>query len=613
VTITGTNFVAGDTTVTIGGITVPAGSVTVNSATSLTFSTPAHIAGNVAVSVATSGGASSNISGGFTYEDAPTAIALSPAFGPVAGGTSVTITGTNFVAGNTTVTIAGITIPAGSVTVNSSTSLTFSTPAHAAGNVAVSVSTSGGSSSNILGGFTYEATPTATSLSPAFGPSIGGTLVTITGTNFVVGDTTVTIGGVTIPAGLVIVSSSTSLTFSTPAHAAGNVAVSVSTSGGASTNISGGFTYEDAPTAVSLSPTYGPSAGGTLVTITGTNFVAGDTTVTINGTTIPAGSVTVSSSTSLTFTTPAHAAGNVTVSVSTSGGTTSNISGGFTYEDAPTATSLTPAFGPSAGGTSVTITGTNFVAGNTTVTIGGTVIPVGSVTVNSATSLTFSTPAHAAGNVAVSVSTSGGTSSNISGGFTYEDVPTASSLNPTSGTTAGGTSVTITGTNFVAGNTSVTIGGTIVPAGSVTVSSSTSLTFSTPNHAAGNVSVRVTTPGGTTGNISGGYTYLAPSLSSCSAPIPSLLGIQLLTCVGANLTLFDVTFLKASGSAACSTFPTESVVPTINVLGQVLITATGIPSILSQGLIGCDIQVCSDSSCSVLGGVAGPVVVTLGL
>lgn len=86
-----------------------------------------------------------------------------------------------------------------------------------------------------------------------------------------------------------------------------------------------------APTATSMSPTTGSAAGGTTVTVTGTNFEAGKTTVNIGGNVVAAEDVTVVSPTSLTFDTPAHAAGSATVSVSTLTGTSSNISGGFTY------------------------------------------------------------------------------------------------------------------------------------------------------------------------------------------------------------------------------------------------------------------------------------------
>ena len=64
-----------------------------------------------------------------------------------------------------------------------------------------------------------------------------------------------------------------------------------------------------------------------------------------------------------------------------------------------------------------------------------------------------------------------------------------SAISPTSGTTAGGTPVTITGTGFLAGAT-VSLGGTA--ATGVTVVSSTSITATTAAHAAGAVSVVVT-------------------------------------------------------------------------------------------------------------------------
>ena len=64
--------------------------------------------------------------------------------------------------------------------------------------------------------------------------------------------------------------------------------------------------------------------------------------------------------------------------------------------------------------------------------------------------------------------------------------PTVSGISPASGTTAGGTPVTITGTGFLAGAT-VSFGGTA--ATGVTVASSTSITATAPAHTAGTVSV----------------------------------------------------------------------------------------------------------------------------
>jgi hypothetical protein len=86
--------------------------------------------------------------------------------------------------------------------------------------------------------------------------------------------------------------------------------------------------------------------------------------------------------------------------------------------------------------------------------------------------------------------------------------PTITSVAPTSGTTAGGTSVTITGTNLT-GATAVTFGGS---AGTITANAATSITVTSPAHAAGTVDVQVTTPGGVSSTSGTGddFTYTAP-------------------------------------------------------------------------------------------------------
>jgi len=91
------------------------------------------------------------------------------------------------------------------------------------------------------------------------------------------------------------------------------------------------------------------------------------------------------------------------------------------YYPVPTLTGVSPNTGPSAGGTSVALTGTGFL-GVTGVTFGGT--NASSYTVNSTTSITASTPAKTAGAVDVAVTTPGGTATS-SGGFTFSAPPPA--------------------------------------------------------------------------------------------------------------------------------------------------------------------------------------------
>ncbi|WP_229797587.1 putative Ig domain-containing protein [Jeongeupia chitinilytica] len=102
--------------------------------------------------------------------------------------------------------------------------------------------------------------------------------------------------------------------------------------------------------------------------------------------------------------------------------------------------------------------------------------------------------------------------------FTYTaPVPTVSSVSPNSGPTAGGTSVTISGTGFN-GATAVKFGAT--NAGSVSVNSDTSITATSPA-GSGTVDITVTTPGGTsTTSAADQFTYVAaPVAGSANATV----------------------------------------------------------------------------------------------
>jgi len=210
----------------------------------------------------------------------------------------------------------------------------------------------------------------------------------------------------------------------------------------------------------------------------------------------------VVSGTTITASTPAGSAGTATVMV-TVNGQSGSLTSGFTYIVPPTVTSVSPNSGSTAGGTAVTITGTNFAAG-ATVAFGGTAAT--NVVVVNSTTITATTPAGSAGAVTVTVTNPGVQSGNLPNGYTYVVVPTVSSVMPNNGLTTGGSGVTITGTNFAAGAT-VTFGGTA--ATNVVVVSSTSITATTPAHVAGAVTVTVTV-NGQNGSLTNGFTYNLP-------------------------------------------------------------------------------------------------------
>ena len=179
-----------------------------------------------------------------------------------------------------------------------------------------------------------------------------------------------------------------------------------------------------------------------------------------------------------------------------------------TPNTAPVISNISPNSGPTAGGTAVTISGTGFAVG-ATVKFGNT--SATNVNVVGSTTITAVAPAHNSGAVNVVVTNPGGQSATSTNGYSYTGgvaAPTVSGVNPTSGPTAGGTSVTISGTGFAAGAT-VTFGGT--NATGVVVNNSTTITATTPAHAAGAVDVVVTNSTGQSGTKTNAFTYNPPA------------------------------------------------------------------------------------------------------
>ena len=486
VNITGTGFTAA-TGVTFDGIAGTA--FVVNSPTSITVTSPAHAVGPVDVVVA--GEFSPSVPATYTYVTAPVVTALTPASGPTAGGTVVTITGSGFT-GATGVAFGGV--PATAFTVNSATSITATAPAHAVGPVDVVVQHPGGDSAPQT--FTYLAAPTIGSLTPIQGTTLGGTAVTITGSGFT-GATAVTFGGT--PATFTVVNPTT-ITATTPAHAAGTVEVVVTTPGGSA--LPGDFTFIAPPSLSSLTPTSGPTAGGTPVTITGTGFLPGST-VEFGG--VPATGVTVVSSTEITATSPANPAGAVDVVVSSPFGDSGPLPFTYLAPGGPQILLMDPTSGPVTGGTVVSLVGPNIDL-LSQVTIDGIPAP----TLLFPGGVSFVTPPHLAGPVDVVV-TNAGVGSSPPQIFTYLDAPapTVTGLTPTTGTTIGGTTVIITGTDLQ-DTTDVTFGG--VPATIVGTPTATTVTVLSPAHPAGVVDVAVT--GGALPVDAGEFTFVAPAITA---------------------------------------------------------------------------------------------------
>jgi hypothetical protein len=267
--------------------------------------------------------------------------------------------------------------------------------------------------------FSSSSTPSSgssvafTSVSPQSVPTAGGSVITMTGSNFKSG-ASVNFGGTNCAAVTFI--SGAQLNAMAPPHAAGIVNIAVTNPDGTNATLSGAFTYSAAPTVSSISPSSGPTTGGTPVTIFGTVFQNG---AIVSFGAVLATSVNVISATQIQAVSPVSLAGTVNIAVLVSAAMgTGNLNSGFTFfpsNSAPTISSSSPPAGNT--GTVVTITGTNFVSG-AIVNFGST--RASSVTVLSATQISAIAPYATAGaKVNISVTNPNGLSAGFTNGFFY--------------------------------------------------------------------------------------------------------------------------------------------------------------------------------------------------
>ena len=358
------------------------------------------------------------------------------------------------------------------------------------GTAVVSVSGPAGSTSTAPLRFTWvDPTPVAmvSGVSPLMGGA--GAAVTIRGSGFS-GAVAVDFG--TAAANFEVEGDGQILAWA-PAGGNGLVDVTVTAPGGVSTaSIADQFTYiplkPPKPAPLSLSPNYGPVAGGTFVILLGSGFTNA-TAVRFGGQVAQFDVVSDRQIDAVSPPAPGGTAQAVDVIVTTPiGSSTAVPQDGFTYAAAPAVSQLTPAEAPYLGGTAVVIGGSGF-SGADEVLFGVTpaVFQVWSDGVVTATA------PPGVGLVQVAVRTKLGVSgAGPASQFTYGAIPAVAQLTPSSGPAAGGTSVVIGGQGFT-GATTVAFGVVIAPA--FTVNSDIQITALSPP-GTGVVNVTVTTTGG---------------------------------------------------------------------------------------------------------------------
>lgn len=206
----------------------------------------------------------------------------------------------------------------------------------------------------------------------------------------------------------------------------------------------------------------------------------------------------------------------VTNPVTNPDGQSATLYGSFTYVAPPQVFALWPSGGSRMGGTYVqaSVTGAQW---GVTVTVGGVpALDVGfswNGLPDSAT-VSFTTPPGSLGPADVVITNPDGQSGTVVGGFTYVASPVIVAVWPSSGSTAGGTAVTLHGIDLSPG-AAIDVGG--APAANVAFINNTTMTFTTPAGSAGARDVTLTAGSGEAYTASGFFTFLVPGTSDWAA------------------------------------------------------------------------------------------------
>lgn len=501
------NYLAGTTSVTIGGVSQTLGTKTTTSVqVTVSHLTPT---GSQTIVVTTPGG-SNNTASVTVNGAAPVITSVSP--NPVNWLATLTING-SAMTGTSAVTIGGVTQTITSVTASSVQVTVSDTTPTGSQNV---VLTNPYGNSNSMAVTVNGIAPTVTSVSP--NPVTWLQTLTINGTSMS-SVSAVTIGGVTQS---ITATSSTSVLVTVSDATPVGVQTIVVTNPAGSNNSASVTVNGVAPVVTSVSPD--PVTWLQTLTITG-NYLAGVSSVTIGGVAQTIGTKTTTSvQVTVADTTPT---GVQTIVVTNPAG--SNNSNSVTVNgSAPVVTSVAP--DPVNWLQTLTING-NFLAGVTSVTIGGVTQTITS-TSSTAVLVTVSdlTPVGSQGITVTSPLGANNTASVTVNGV----APTVTSVSPDP--VAWLQTLTITG-NFLAQTSAVTIGGV---AATITGANTTQVTVTVSGTTPTGVqTVAVTTPAGTHNSSSVTVNGLPPVVTSVT-PGSASPG-QNITLTGNYLTAATVT------------------------------------------------------------------------
>jgi hypothetical protein len=331
----------------------PAADVFYVNSKKLRIETPPHSLGAVDVAVQWPDGKVKLLPSGYLYDAILSITGVSPANGPITGGTPLTITGTGFT--EDARLVVGTRLALKVQILDESTLVAVTPPGDQGGAADIIVSSLAGVK-RFKDGYTYTVKPRLDGLLPAIGPDAGGNEVELLGkwlspvTEVWFGDTEASL----------VEAKNDRLTVIAPPGQVGYVDVLVSGTWGFDGLNDGYYYYDEGQNVLTIVPDSGPEKGGTIATVAGCDLphvvskvTFGDAEAKVLGS-HPADCAIV-------VEVPAGT-GAVEVKVWGDNGATT-FPQSYNYFPTLTVSGVSPQVGPAIGGTRITVTGSHFTEG----------------------------------------------------------------------------------------------------------------------------------------------------------------------------------------------------------------------------------------------------------
>jgi len=437
---------------------------------------PALIAGNVSISVGNTfeDVVSSVSSMEFVAHESVNVTKIDPMFAMVSGESPLTLTATGFGGKDMYCLITGSPLDGTGksyaiATAISSTTANCMVPSRSEGFRVVELTLSHGNEGSHSGQqIECLSAGQIRSIAPSVGTNIGGTVVTISGDNFLAGRTLCKFG--TTAAVVASVRSTSEAQCVAPAGVNGNVAVVVTLMSELGEEIAvpessfALFSYKPVLTALSVDPAFVLDDGGSTVSIRTNSRLDSDKFICLFNGNIVVDAI-LFSPTVIQCTSTAIGKVNGTIEVSLNGQDFVESGWLLTSTQLMNVSSTTPSMATTSGDSRVGVTGLHFSA------ISGVYCAIGGTTIQevawsytaamrlSATSANCALPSRGAGFHALELAASKGGQMSRNGvqvEFAHPGMVTA--LSPSTGSVNGGTIVTVAGTGFVAGRTACRFG-----------------------------------------------------------------------------------------------------------------------------------------------------------